>query len=163
MLATLLRFSVFLQPHKYKLLCVGLLHKYICISSYNAMKCWILKWKMKLSFQTFQENKKLSGFFSLLSTNVAENGAHFVSTIEGYSIIWVWKWKTRLFLWSRVVTERPFVSSALPGKSYPFYGVQWHPEVNCFQWNRKFSFPHSTHAVRLSSQLAEFLINEGEN
>uniref|UniRef100_A0A3B5LKP5 folate gamma-glutamyl hydrolase n=1 Tax=Xiphophorus couchianus TaxID=32473 RepID=A0A3B5LKP5_9TELE len=82
-----------------------------------------------LTVEAFQKNEKLSGFFSLLSTNVAENGAHFVSTIEG--------------------------------KRYPFYGVQWHPEVNRFQWNRKFSFPHSSHAVRLSSQIAEFFINEG--
>lgn len=36
--------------------------------------------------QTFQENEKLHSFFSMLSTNVAENGAHFVSTIEGYKI-----------------------------------------------------------------------------
>ncbi|KAI3372729.1 hypothetical protein L3Q82_023193 [Scortum barcoo] len=36
-----------------------------------------------VTVQTFQENAKLQGFFSLLSTNVAENGAHFVSTLEG--------------------------------------------------------------------------------
>ncbi|MEQ2228983.1 hypothetical protein ILYODFUR_014244 [Ilyodon furcidens] len=82
-----------------------------------------------LTVKTFQESEKLSSFFSLLSTNIAENGAHFVSTIEG--------------------------------KRYPFYGVQWHPEVNRFQWDRKLNFPHSSHAVQLSSLLAEFFINEG--
>ncbi|XP_040928213.2 gamma-glutamyl hydrolase [Betta splendens] len=79
--------------------------------------------------ETFQENEKLRGFFSLLSTNVAENGAHFVSTIEA--------------------------------KRYPFYGVQWHPEVNRFQWDPKANFPHSAHAVQLSSLLADFFVNEG--
>ncbi|XP_054466576.1 gamma-glutamyl hydrolase [Anoplopoma fimbria] len=82
-----------------------------------------------LAVKTLQENEKLQSFFSLLSTNVAENGIHFVSTIEG--------------------------------KRYPFYGVQWHPEVNRFQWGRKLNFPHSAHAVQLSSLLAEFFVNEG--
>lgn len=50
----------------------------------------------------------------------------------------------------------------MPGKSYPFYGVQWHPEVNRFQWDRKLNFPHSAHAVQLSSLLAEFFVNEGK-
>lgn len=49
-----------------------------------------------------------------------------------------------------------------PGKRYPFYGVQWHPEVNRFQWDRKLNFPHSPHAVQLSSLLAEFFVNEGK-
>lgn len=82
-----------------------------------------------VTVQTFQENEKLWSFFSILSTNVAENGAHFVSTIEG--------------------------------KRYPFYGVQWHPEVNRFQWDIKMNYPHSPHAIQLSSLLAEFFTNEG--
>lgn len=44
--------------------------------------------------QTFQENEKLQSFFSMLSTNVAENGAHFVSTIEGDKIIDILIWQT---------------------------------------------------------------------
>ncbi|XP_075875570.1 gamma-glutamyl hydrolase [Nelusetta ayraudi] len=82
-----------------------------------------------VTVQDFRENEKLSNFFNILSTNVAENGAEFVSTIEG--------------------------------KSYPFYGVQWHPEVNRFQWSQKLNFPHSRHAVQLSTLLAEFFVNEG--
>ncbi|XP_041856479.1 gamma-glutamyl hydrolase [Melanotaenia boesemani] len=82
-----------------------------------------------LTVKTFQENVKLASFFSLLSTNEATNGAHFVSTLEG--------------------------------KNYPFYGVQWHPEVNRFQWDTKLNFPHSLHAVQVSSKLAEFFVNEG--
>ncbi|KAK5871009.1 hypothetical protein PBY51_003912 [Eleginops maclovinus] len=82
-----------------------------------------------LPVKTFHANKALHSFFSLLSTNVAENGVHFASTIEG--------------------------------KRYPFYGVQWHPEVNRFQWDGKHNFPHSAHAVQLSSLLAQFFVNEG--
>uniref|UniRef100_A0A3Q3X5N3 folate gamma-glutamyl hydrolase n=1 Tax=Mola mola TaxID=94237 RepID=A0A3Q3X5N3_MOLML len=82
-----------------------------------------------ITVKTFQETEKLQSFFSILSTNIAENGAQFVSTIEG--------------------------------KRYPFYGVQWHPEVNRFQWSRRMNIPHSRHAVQLSSLLSEFLTNEG--
>ncbi|XP_060737975.1 gamma-glutamyl hydrolase [Tachysurus vachellii] len=79
--------------------------------------------------QVFVGNEKLSSFFTILSTNKAENGAVFVSTMEG--------------------------------KKYPFYGVQWHPEVNRFQWDPHYSFPHSKNAVQVSSLLAQFLVNEG--
>ncbi len=47
------------------------------------------------------------------------------------------------------------------GRKYPFYGVQWHPEVNRFQWDPRYIFPHSSNAVRVSSLLAEFFVNEG--
>lgn len=40
----------------------------------------------QMFLQTFQETEKLQSFFSILSTNIAENGAQFVSTIEGYKI-----------------------------------------------------------------------------
>ncbi|XP_057688177.1 gamma-glutamyl hydrolase [Corythoichthys intestinalis] len=82
-----------------------------------------------ITVKAFMQNKELMDFFSVISTNVGQNGAHFVSTIEG--------------------------------KKYPFYGVQWHPEVNRFQWDSKLSFPHSSHAVQLSSLLAQFFVNEG--
>ncbi|XP_067268548.1 gamma-glutamyl hydrolase [Pseudorasbora parva] len=79
--------------------------------------------------EAFMGNEKLKGFFSVLSTNIAQNGLEFVSTMEG--------------------------------RAYPFYGVQWHPEVNRFQWKPRYNFPHSSNAVRISSLLAEFFVNEG--
>lgn len=42
-----------------------------------------LKAVPQMFFQDFEGNEKLSTFFNILSTNVAENGAEFVSTIEG--------------------------------------------------------------------------------
>lgn len=54
------------------------------------------------------------------------------------------------------------VSVPVIGKKYPFYGVQWHPEVNRFQWAREANIPHSPHAVQLSARLSEFFVQEGE-
>ncbi|XP_077378001.1 gamma-glutamyl hydrolase [Festucalex cinctus] len=82
-----------------------------------------------LTVKAFKQNKELMDFFSVISTNVGDNGVHFVSTIEG--------------------------------KRFPLYGVQWHPEVNPFQWDSTLNFPHSPHAVQLSSLLAQFFVNEG--
>ncbi|KAJ8286134.1 hypothetical protein GJAV_G00034920 [Gymnothorax javanicus] len=76
----------------------------------------------------FRANEKLQNFFSILSTNVAENGAEFVSTMEG--------------------------------RKYPFYGVQWHPEVNQFRWAPGKQFPHSKNAVQVTSLLSQFFVNE---
>uniref|UniRef100_A0A8C5H789 Gamma-glutamyl hydrolase n=1 Tax=Gouania willdenowi TaxID=441366 RepID=A0A8C5H789_GOUWI len=73
-----------------------------------------------LEVKNFNASTKLRNFFSVLSTNVANNGVHFVSTVEG--------------------------------KKYPFYG-----------WRANLNFPHSRHAVQLSSLMAEFFINEGRN
>ncbi|XP_061115527.1 gamma-glutamyl hydrolase isoform X2 [Conger conger] len=78
--------------------------------------------------KAFRGNERLQQFFSILSTNIAENGAEFVSTMEG--------------------------------RKYPFYGVQWHPEVNRFQWNPKKNYPHSQNAASVSSSLATFFVNE---
>uniref|UniRef100_A0A672RJT1 folate gamma-glutamyl hydrolase n=1 Tax=Sinocyclocheilus grahami TaxID=75366 RepID=A0A672RJT1_SINGR len=76
--------------------------------------------------KAFMGNEKLSGFFSVLSTNITQNGLEFVST-------------------------------------HPFYGVQWHPAVNLsrFRWDPRYNFHHSSNAVRVSSLLAEFFVNEG--
>ncbi|XP_061623700.1 gamma-glutamyl hydrolase isoform X2 [Phyllopteryx taeniolatus] len=82
-----------------------------------------------LTLKAFKQNLELQDFFSLISTNVGENGVNFISTLEG--------------------------------KKYPFYGVQWHPEVNCFQWDSRKNFPHLPHAIQLSSLLAQFFVNEG--
>lgn len=45
--------------------------------------------KRQVFLQGFQTNKELHSFFSILSTNIAENGAEFVSTIEGYLVLFV--------------------------------------------------------------------------
>lgn len=101
-------------------------------------------------------NEKLKDFFSVLSTNIAENGLEFVSTMEGkktFFTLQITIYKQRFTVWMK------WCGSA--GRKHPFYGVQWHPEVNRFQWDPRYNFPHSSNAVRVSSVLAEFFVNEG--
>ncbi|XP_069773865.1 gamma-glutamyl hydrolase isoform X2 [Narcine bancroftii] len=50
--------------------------------------------------------------------------------------------------------------STVEGIHYPFYCVQWHPEVIRFQWQLDMAFPHSPHAVQVSYLLADFFVNE---
>ena len=51
---------------------------------------------------------------------------------------------------------------SLPGKKYPVYGVQWHPEKNGFEWNADQAINHSEHAVAIMQYTANFFVQEGE-
>ncbi|XP_056426895.1 gamma-glutamyl hydrolase-like [Hyla sarda] len=50
--------------------------------------------------------------------------------------------------------------STMEARDYPIYGVQWHPEVNRFQWRSDSAYPHSIHAVWISQYMANFFVNE---
>ncbi|CAM9775612.1 unnamed protein product [Lampetra planeri] len=71
--------------------------------------------------------------------------------------------KLRNFYWvlSTNVDEKglQFIST-MEAYEYPFYGVQWHPEKNQFEWKRGKSFPHSRSAVHVAFHLADFFVTE---
>ncbi|KAL5499772.1 hypothetical protein EMCRGX_G011232 [Ephydatia muelleri] len=50
--------------------------------------------------------------------------------------------------------------STIEAFDYPFYGVQWHPEKNNFEWTIKEHIPHSDHAVIISQTIADFFVQE---
>uniref|UniRef100_UPI00358EFD09 gamma-glutamyl hydrolase-like n=1 Tax=Myxine glutinosa TaxID=7769 RepID=UPI00358EFD09 len=50
--------------------------------------------------------------------------------------------------------------STIEAVSVPFYGVQWHPEVNAFGYKRDLAAPSSPAAVRLAFHTAEFFIGQ---
>ena len=51
--------------------------------------------------------------------------------------------------------------SLMEGKKYPFYGSQFHPEKNPFEWTSKYSaIPHSKQAIEGAAFLADFFVNE---
>ncbi|XP_044134979.1 gamma-glutamyl hydrolase-like [Bufo gargarizans] len=50
--------------------------------------------------------------------------------------------------------------STMEARDYPIYAVQWHPEVNRFQWRSDLAFPHSVNAIWISQYLANFFVDE---
>ena len=47
------------------------------------------------------------------------------------------------------------------GRDYPFYGVQWHPEKNPFEWTSAAVINHSKKAVLVTQYVADFFVNQG--
>ncbi|GIL88439.1 hypothetical protein Vretifemale_16403 [Volvox reticuliferus] len=50
--------------------------------------------------------------------------------------------------------------STLEGRNYPFTATQWHPEKNAFEWTPHLRIPHSTDAIRMSQEVANFFVAE---
>lgn len=53
--------------------------------------------------------------------------------------------------------------STMQARDYPFYGTQWHPEKNNFEWSQNADYsniPHSPDAVAVSQQTAEFFVDQ---
>ncbi len=44
--------------------------------------------------------------------------------------------------------------------NYPFYGVQYHPERNAFEWDLPEKLDHSADAVAAMQYLGKFFVNE---
>ncbi|XP_057308322.1 gamma-glutamyl hydrolase A-like [Hydractinia symbiolongicarpus] len=50
--------------------------------------------------------------------------------------------------------------STVEGIKYPFYGTQWHPEKNLFEWTTREAINHSPEAVAVAQYLSNFFVNE---
>lgn len=54
-----------------------------------------------------------------------------------------------------------FIAS-IEAVNYPFWGLQFHPEKNSFEWVDAFtSVPHSPSAIKSGLYFAEFFVNQG--
>ena len=53
-----------------------------------------------------------------------------------------------------------FISS-IEQKNYPFYGVQFHPEKNIYEWVEGKNIPHGINATKVSQFFADFFVEEG--
>ena len=57
----------------------------------------------------------------------------------------------------------PFFVSTMEARDYPFYGTQWHPEKNNFEWSQNADYsnlPHSPNAILVSEATARFFLSE---
>jgi gamma-glutamyl hydrolase len=57
---------------------------------------------------------------------------------------------------------REFVST-IEGKKYPFFGTQWHPEKNPWEWTVNEHLPHSPIAVLATQFTSNFIVNQARN
>ncbi|XP_046853312.1 gamma-glutamyl hydrolase-like [Xenia sp. Carnegie-2017] len=54
---------------------------------------------------------------------------------------------------------KEFVST-MEGVKYPFYGSQWHPEKNSFEWTLNENIPHQEMSIKLTQYMSNFFVNE---
>lgn len=52
--------------------------------------------------------------------------------------------------------------STLEHKQFPFYGLQFHPEKDLYEWVTGKNIPHGTEATIASQYFANFFVNEGK-
>jgi gamma-glutamyl hydrolase len=52
--------------------------------------------------------------------------------------------------------------SSIEHKTYPFFGVQFHPEKNIYEWNTKEIIPHSPDAIHTAHYFAQFFVSQGK-
>lgn len=52
-----------------------------------------------------------------------------------------------------------FISS-LEHTSFPFYGVQFHPEKNIYEWDARKKIPHGRKSTRVAQYFADFFVNQ---
>ncbi|XP_060083766.1 gamma-glutamyl hydrolase-like [Ylistrum balloti] len=50
--------------------------------------------------------------------------------------------------------------SSMEAINYPFYGVQFHPEKNVYNWDLRFVNNHDAHAIQVAHYFADFFIAE---
>lgn len=50
--------------------------------------------------------------------------------------------------------------STIEHRFYPFYGVQFHPEKNLYEWVRNKNISHTQNAIATSQYFSEFFVNE---
>ncbi|KAB0796136.1 hypothetical protein PPYR_10197 [Photinus pyralis] len=94
----------------------------------------------------------------LLNENVTYNYHQFCVTEKGLKEFGLEKdWV--ILSTNRDINGLEFISS-YESKHYPFYGVQFHPEKNMFEFKDSLNIPHSKNAVVVSQYLANEFVEE---
>ncbi|XP_043281459.1 chitobiosyldiphosphodolichol beta-mannosyltransferase-like [Venturia canescens] len=90
--------------------------------------------------------------------NVTANYHGFCVTAEDLNRVSLTK-EFRVISMNRDWNGFKFIST-LEHVNLPFYGVQFHPEKNIYEWITKKAIPHGYEATRASQYFADFFINE---
>lgn len=81
----------------------------------------------------------------------------------GHSIkIWLYILHVWIFSWATILKVSYQYFSSSKAYDYPFYGTQWHPEKNSFEWTLHEAINHSEEAVAVTQYVADFFVNQGK-
>nr|CAH7762391.1 unnamed protein product [Callosobruchus chinensis] len=76
-------------------------------------------------------------------------------TLRSYHLLPEWK----ILSTDKDISGIEFISS-MENNKYPFYGLQFHPEKNIFEFKMGIGIPHSIEAVKISQYFANFFVEE---
>ncbi|XP_071873419.1 gamma-glutamyl hydrolase-like [Bombus fervidus] len=115
----------------------------------------------------FTPDYRRSRMFSNISDNVAKiletkkvtsNQHQYCVTERALQQVNV-KDKFRILSLNYDLEDCQFISS-LEHTDYPFYGLQFHPEKNLYEWKIGKKIPHGQNAVEIAQYFANFFVNE---
>lgn len=89
---------------------------------------------------------------------VAANFHHFCITPENFTAVGLDE--TWRIIATNVDKSGLEFISAFEHKQYPYYGVQFHPEKNLYEWHKSSTIVHTVDAVKTSQYFAEFFVQE---
>lgn len=94
----------------------------------------------------------------LRSKNVTANYHQFCVTEEDLRRVNL-ATEFRVMSLNKDLLGQTFIST-LEHTTYPFYGIQFHPEKNLYEWKTGKNIPHGSDASRIAQYFANFFINE---
>ncbi|XP_069702027.1 gamma-glutamyl hydrolase-like [Periplaneta americana] len=130
-------------------------HRTRCLSYNEASPLWF---RGNISASRMFKNAPYDIIGILAKENVTANFHHFCLTMETMrrlNLTIDWQFMT----FNEDSYGMEYIST-LEHRSYPFYGVQFHPEKNMYEWKQGKIHPHFAEAVRVSQFFANFFVNE---
>jgi len=118
-----------------------------------------LKWTKETSKSALYGSAPKSIVHSLGSEPLAANFHHFCATPENFTKYGLDKKFKTLSVNYDCDSSLTYISS-IEHRHYPFYGVQFHPEKNLFEWSESEKIPHSGDAVRAAQYFANFFVDQ---
>ncbi|XP_039629172.1 zgc:171566 [Polypterus senegalus] len=121
---------------------------------------------MPLSFTSDAMESRLFGFFpedlmqALATEDITANYHEWSLSVQNYTA------NAKLMNFYKILStntdgEIEFIST-MEAFKYPFYGMQWHPEKNAFEWVDKSGMSHSPSALKAAFYTADFFVNEAK-
>ncbi|XP_012559207.1 gamma-glutamyl hydrolase A [Hydra vulgaris] len=98
-------------------------------------------------------------FKALSAENITYNHHSYGISPKEYTVRSTLKSFYKVLSTNKDVNGLTFVSS-IEAYDYPFYGTQWHPEKNAFEFSQNEQLPHSVNAVRMAQYVANFFVDE---